>query len=385
MSTRATSVNPDLLVWARDRVGMSPAEAAHRLGKAGTDILAWEAGEAFPTYNQLETLAAKVYHRPLAMFFLPSPPDEPPPGSEFRTLPSGVTNGFSPDTRFALREAEAFQISLSELTGGQNPAEQPIWREVSGRVGEARALAARVRSFLGISLQDQTRFGTSRDAANAWRDAIEKAGVFVLKRSLQEREISGFCLDDDEFPIIVVNNSTSFTRQIFTMFHELAHILFDVSSITRLDMSFVNQMTQSARRIEVSCNEFAAEFLLPEDHFPWIEFREPPFDQAIQRTARRFWVSREVVLRRLLDAERVTPEDYSAQVQVWFDEFQASRGEGSGGNYYNTVAAYLGQNFLELAFGQYYSGRIGMPELVEHLGIKAKNMSRLEETALARS
>lgn len=358
-------------------------DAASRIAKSATDLAAWEAGERFPTYNQLEALAERVYRRPVALFFLPSPPDEAPPASDFRTLPDPEKESLEPDTLLALREARVLRESARELGGGQNPAERQIWRDLHASPGDVLGLARQAREYLGISLADQTSWRSTREAMGAWRDRVEAAGVFVFKRSFEQRDVSGFCLDDPEFPIIVINNSTAFSRQIFTLLHELAHILFDVSSITRVDTSFIDRLTGEAGRIEVACNRFAAELLIPEDTFPWSDFAERPYDQSVGNVARRFNVSREVVLRRLLDAGRVTSAEYRAKVWEWFQEHQGMD-RGAGGNYYNTQAAYLGRAFLDLAFSQFYAGRVSLPELADHLGVKARNVGRLEETLLAR-
>ena len=383
MATRATALNPDVLRWARRQMGLSLGEAASRIAKSATDLEEWEAGQGFPTYNQLEALAERVYKRPVALFFLPSPPEESPPASEFRTLPDREKESLEPDTLLALREGRAFRDSLRQLSEGKNPARRQIWRDVRSSEGEVQLLAQRTRDYLEVSLTEQISWPSTREAMGRWRVLLEDAGIFVFKRSFKQRDVSGFCLDDPEFPIVIVNNSTAFSRQIFTLFHELAHILFDVSGITKVDSSFVDRLTGNAGRIEVACNRFAAEFLLPVSAFPWSEFLDPPFDEQLRSVAARFKVSREVVLRRLLDAGRVSESEYRSKVQAWHEEFQDSD-RGTGGHYYNTQAAYLGSAFLDLAFSQFYAGRVSLPELADHLGIKARNLGRLEETFLAR-
>src|SRR5687768_14085816 len=114
-STRATAVNPRLLVWARERAGLALTDAASRIGKSAEALEAWEQGRSHPTYLQLEALAERVYQRPVALFFLPEPPAEEPVRRQFRTLPDIEIEALSSDTRFALRDARAFQESLREL------------------------------------------------------------------------------------------------------------------------------------------------------------------------------------------------------------------------------------------------------------------------------
>src|SRR5690242_19702404 len=119
MAERVAGLNPDVLVWARTRAGLTIGDVASRLKRDTDTVTAWEDGTDSPTFRQLETLAEKVYHRPIALFFFPAPPPEPDPQSEFRTLPAEEIDSLEPDTRYAVREGLAFRESLVQLTGGR--------------------------------------------------------------------------------------------------------------------------------------------------------------------------------------------------------------------------------------------------------------------------
>ncbi len=217
-----------------------------------------------------------------------------------------------------------------------------------------------------------------------WRARIEDAGVYVFKRSFKQREISGFCLTDDEFPIIMVNNSNAFTRQVFTLFHEVAHILFGVNSITTVDGRFVDHMSGASQSVEVACNRFAAEFLVPEAAFPWNAVNPSDPLTSIAPIAARFNVSREVILRRIADKGLVDADTYRKCVSEWAAASLNRPPGGDGGNYYNTQAAYLGDAYLRLAFSRYRAGVISVADLSEHLGVKARNIAKLEDKVASR-
>ncbi len=382
MVERATAITPALLTWARERSGLSVPEVANSIGKSVEVVEAWEAGEAWPTYNQLETLAEGLYHRPVALFFLPEPPPEPEAQQEFRTLPDFDFRRLKADTRYVMRVALSLQDSLRELTGDVNPAPRLLLEEVQAVKDEdIAALAAWLREFLGVPLSRQTGWRYTEDAMSAWRGAVERAGVFVFKQPFRQSEVSGFCLNDDEFPIIMVNNSTPHTRQIFTLFHELAHLIYGVNSITTADGSFVNRMSGPAQALELLCNRLAAEFLVPASAFPWNRLEVNRLEQSVSEIASMFNVSREVILRRVLDDGRIGADTYHELAALWAQD--AGR-EGEGGNYYYNQATYLGDSFLRLAFSRYRAGLISASELAEHLGIKAKNLSRFEDRIGAR-
>jgi Zn-dependent peptidase ImmA (M78 family) len=217
-----------------------------------------------------------------------------------------------------------------------------------------------------------------------WRAAVESVGVFVFKRSFRQRTVSGFCVHDSAFPVIVVNNSTPFTRQVFTLFHELAHLLYGLSSITKDDPDFIEHFAPADRTVEVACNRFAADFLVPAEAIRWTDFNETRLEQFVSDTAARLSVSREVILRRLLDRGLITSNTYAEYVREWNTEPARDGGGEGGGNYYATQAAYLSRAFLGLAFAQYRAGRIGIADLSEHLRMRARNVSKLEDFLLAK-
>lgn len=380
MAEYATSVNPRILRWARERSRLSLDQVAFVLKKDASIIESWEEeGDIYPTIGQLEKLAYQLYKRPLAIFFFPEPPEEKEPNKEFRTLPEFEIENLESDTLYALREARAMQLSLAELTDGENPAEKRIFEEIRPRDTKGIvALAKRVRDHLGIDLEEQTRWSNSDKAFKQWRNAVEHSGIFVFKRSFKQADISAFCILDSKFPIIYVNNGNSFNRQIFSLFHELAHIVFQTSGILKSDMSYIDNLTGRDQSIEIACNRFAAELLVPTE-----DFIEQTSDYSgkkieVEDLSRRYSVSREVIYRRLLDRGVINEAEYKTKSLEWNTAFHRRSSAGSGGNHYATKAAYLGDNFLNLAFSRYNSGRCSIQELAEHLNMKARTTLKFE-------
>ena len=386
MATRAPipGLNPDILVWARERAGQDVEQVARKLKKTPEDLRAWEAGLAGPTYPQLEKLAYEIYKRPIALFFFPEPPEEEDPEHSFRTLPDFELADLTPNTRFRIRDGFAKQIALRELTGGRNPAPRKIFRDLAASVSaEPATVAAKVRDYLGVGIAEQRDWPHVTAALHQWRDRLEAHGVFVFKASFEQREVSGFCLYDDEFPIIYVNNSSAKTRQIFTLFHELAHVLLRTNGITKRDDSYIGALRGEERAVEVFCNAFAGEFLVPERGLSEVLTSELPLDESVARAARSLKVSREVVLRRLLESGRISQEYYRAKAAEWTADYFDRRSRGDGGNYYRTQGSYLGKGFLSLAFQQLYRGIVSRAELADMLGVKANSIDGLEQQLLA--
>jgi transcriptional regulator with XRE-family HTH domain len=68
MRRMITATNPKILVWARERCGLSVEDTAKSFGKDSNVILRWESGEIFPSYTTLEALAYDLYKIPLAVY-----------------------------------------------------------------------------------------------------------------------------------------------------------------------------------------------------------------------------------------------------------------------------------------------------------------------------
>ena len=380
MANSISGVNPQILRWARERSGYTTEGVAHAFKKDASEIEGWESGASAPTYVQLEKLAYQLYKRPLAIFFFPEPPQELDQTSSFRTLPQYVVEEFSADTRYALRQAEVMQLSLLELNDGINPSEQKVFVDVPAELSSGPTfLADQIREYLGIDLENQTSWGAYAETLGHWREVIQEKGIFVFKRSFKQRSVSGFSLVHPEFPIIYLNNSTAVSRQIFTLFHELSHILLETSGVTKQDDSYIESLSGDSKEIEIFCNQFAGEFLVPSQDFEQHLATGRYDDETVRSLAESYKVSREVILRKLLDRGVIQREYYLAKAAEWNQEYEGSQGGGSGGNYYATQASYLGDKFLHLAFGKYYEGRVTFDQLADYLNIKARNVPPLEQ------
>jgi Zn-dependent peptidase ImmA (M78 family) len=375
-------ITPSVLRWARESVNMSPEDVAGRLKKTVATIEAWESGDGAPSYAQLESLAYDIYKRPIAIFFLPKPPAEPKLRTEFRSLPDVDIRELSRDTTLLIRKARAFQLALVELHGGKNPMANPIWREVklvpNGNVAEQ---ALRVRSALGVDFESIRQQPDTDRALKLWRRAIERSGVYVFKDTFKQSELSGFCLSHPEFPVVLINNSTTKTRQVFSLLHELAHILCERNGISRFDNRGIDALAPVDRGIEKFCNQLAGEILVPLSEFRIASNDFLPAqasDDDFAKLALRYHVSRSVILRRLVELGRATNELYLLKDKQWSAQRKST---DSGGNYYATQGAYLSEQFLREVVSRYSRRLLTKNEAADLIGVKPRNFEQFEELA----
>lgn len=379
-SSPILGIQPAVLKWARVTIGLSVYDVADKLKRSVTEIEEWESGVGAPSYPQLEKLAYDIYKRPLAVFFLPAPPKEKMAEKEFRTLPDADLQHLLPDTHLHIRRAHAYQLALTELFDGVNPTQQPVWRHV--QLSSSKAIgkqAAAIRTALGISLDEQTKWRNDDTALKKWRLAIENVGVFVFKDTFKQKEISGFCLVDGAFPIIYLNNSTTKTRQIFSLIHELCHLLLSVNGISKFDKSYINTLSGHEKAIEQFCNTVSAEVLIPIADFnaqtAHIVNVDNMDDFDFEQLAIRYGVSREAILRRFLDQNRASQHFYEKKSECWKNQQK----RGGGGNYYATQNTYLSERFAKEVVSRYYKRQLSVEQAADLLGIKPKNFTGLEQ------
>ena len=385
MSAPVDGVEPTVLRWARVSANLTVADVAGKLKRTPEEVENWETGAAAPSYPQLEKLAYELYKRPLATFFLPTPPSEPTPKAEFRSLPDQDLDRLSRETLLLIRKAHAYQLALAELYGPRNPVEPPIWRATPLSASRpVAAQAARVRETLGIDLDTQRGWRNDDEALKHWRRAVEARGVFVFKNTFKQRELSGFCLANGEFPVIMINNSTTKTRQVFSLVHELAHVLLRRNAISAFDETRIEALPLQERNIERFCNAVAAEILVPQADFR-AQLRGLPDDlegageERFAALAKRYHVSRAVVLRRMLDDQRISAEFYRDKTAAWNAQREAG---GSGGNYHATQNAYLSETFAREVIARYARRQISVEEAADLFGIAPKNIEKLQDQVL---
>ena len=229
MSEYINGINPEILKWARECSGYSEEAAAKALNKAEPFISECESGDRSLTYVQLEKLADK-YKRPVALFFLPNPPEEQNL-TEKLALRSTDVKKLNPRTLFLIRQAYSRQLSLMELNNEKNPSEDLIFRDIQLKSSNdalnqenAVELAERSRAYLKISVEMQSNWENEKIALENWRNHIQDKGVFVFKDAFKDDLVDGFCLLHNEFPIIYLNNSRPSLIQVFSLIHELGHI-----------------------------------------------------------------------------------------------------------------------------------------------------------------
>lgn len=361
------SVNPDVLVWARETAGLSVEDAAAKLqlttsirSTAAEKLEALESGEKLPTRNQLNTMS-NVYKRPLLAFYMAAPPRTGPRGTDFRQ---------SPDTRGAranamldalLRDVRARQETVRDMLAEEDDFELLAFVgsiTIAQGVDHAVAAISRVLDFDPLA----QRRGDADALFKRLRSGAEAAGVFVLvlgdlgshHSTIPASVFRGFAIADRIAPFVVINAKDARPARAFTLIHELAHIFLGQTGVSGA-ISTKNPTTDKAR-VERFCNDVAGEFLLPGQRFKQgvAAFDGSDADDAriaVEAIAARWSVSEPMVayrLNRTGDLGDATYNTLRAEYDArWQAKLARDRGaEDSGPNPRIMKQFYLGNALM---------------------------------------
>lgn len=377
MAETLSGVNGKIIQWAREYYNMSSEEAAQKIGVDLEKYKDWEAGTDYPTYAKLKKIG-DVFHKPSALFFFPVPPKIASPKGDLRTLPDAVVNRLSRNVILQLEKAKVYQLSLIELYGERDS----IFMHRDEFPDSVDALCEFFRKKLEFPVAAQKARKSTKVVFEIYREKFYDIGIYVFKDSFRDNAISGLCVKDNRFPVIVINNSMSFARQIFTLFHELYHLISDTSGAEIIRDDFYSMLAENQSTIEHNCDSFANNFLVPLDDFRQELEKAPVDEKRIEDLAQLYSVSREAIMYKLLTLGKITSSDYSQLKETFYGEAIRSQGkkEGKkgGGNYYSTKLSYLGNQYTGEVFRQYFSGKISGVKAGEMLQSKVDHLPRLE-------
>lgn len=309
-------VNPEILRWARETIGYDLSVASKKISVKPEVLKNWERTESAISIPRLRNIA-NVYKRSLGLFLLADVPRIAAFPPDFRTLDSTRTEGLSPDVRLAIRKAERnreFYVELNEVL----EEEVPNISKIFSLLENPEELAADFREYINVSLGDQAKWGDKGEALKGWISSIENIGILVFQMPMPISELRAFCLRGNSLPpAIVLNTKDDIHGRIFSLFHELSHLLIRSEDLEELNLK--EGISGAHRYVEAFANQFSGNFLVPTDSLlsnPFTEnYLASKSEYSFQRLKGIYKVSGEVILRRLLDLGKISNGEYKERVK----------------------------------------------------------------------
>jgi Zn-dependent peptidase ImmA (M78 family)/DNA-binding XRE family transcriptional regulator len=379
-------INPDVLVWARKRLGMSEEEAAKKVPVKVERLISWEENEAFPTINQARKLA-KIYGRPFLEFFateVPAIEDVAlaPDYRLHRDAPTPKDEAARADIQIWAEAQRLNALDLLDMLGDAAPT--PPQALASTLDEPTDSAAERAREAIGFTISEQIDIPASdkRLIPDRLRARMSDAGILVLKRSdIKRLGMRGMCLFSEFLPTIVYGNEAP-GAQAFTLAHELGHVAIQSSGVSGPAVT-----GKGVDRVEDWCNRFASDFLVPRsilaDFWPKPDRQLAEVsDEQLYEAARRFGVSPHAMLVRLVSLEYVAATYYWRVKRPQFLQEEAEytappmRAAYYGSRYKNS----LGNFYTGLVLEAWGAGAISGHNAAEFLGIRnIRHLSDIRE------
>jgi len=356
------NINPDILIWAREEAGYSIDEIAQKMNMSITDYSQWESKGIGLPFRKLKKVA-NYYKRQIATFFLPKVPNSLKKPNDYRNLSSHQSQ-LSKKVLLVMRRVAKFRDFALENKGQRFWNEEYHWLDEELQTFSEQELFSFLREILEISIEKQLQFASPFYAYKHWRTAIEnKLGILIFQFPMPMEEVQGFCYSDTKPYSIVINSKNSYNGRIFTLFHELAHILQNQSGICTPDSVAQNQA------LEYKCNSFAGKFLVPSEYVT-------PADNLneIKAFSNKFNISREVYLRRLLEEKLIEKNLYFRLLTRIKNSYKKTK--TGGGPIKPTVKskAQRGEAFYNMVLDSLHNNQISYSYASELLGLKLNSI-----------
>ena len=371
----------DLVRQARDALNMGQEALAARIGVARPVLSAIENGKR--EVSAIELLAiSEAVARPLDYFLRASAPAfdfqpllrvlalESPEERPGRGRPQRG-EGLSAAGHALVRFEELCRMYLElERLGGLPVQQLPKYNIDSGRgvLREAERIADLARTQLGL--------GPTLPAAQLRGLMEERLAIktFVLEA---ESPLSGACIFHEEVGGCVLVIAKATPHMLYTLAHELGHLLAHRETPTVDDDVFGLKTPK-----EQFANAFAANLLMPraamqELHAAVYRSRAEFRGLEVIHMARHFGVSFPAMLWRLQNLRLITPQTR--------EQLQSARPRGGAGQVFRTEdkPRYwypLPERYVFLALGAYYREEISIGRLAEVLCKDDGESRSLEET-----
>jgi Zn-dependent peptidase ImmA (M78 family)/DNA-binding XRE family transcriptional regulator len=265
----------------RESSGYTIEEVAKKLNINVEKIKATEEGLASFTLTQIKKLAS-IYHRSLAAFFsdmIPTMPKIP----DYRI---NRDKRLTPGVYISERRAYYLAKKLSEIT--KIKSQIPTFPETL----KPEELSYQFRKYLGIDLLKSTQ---PPELLDYYKQILEeKLFISIIELPLKADDVRGFSIFSD-VSMIVLNENDRYSVKLFSLFHEVFHLLKRTSGICSIEIE------QRGENIETECNLFSAEFLVPLDDLK----RECKYFTTLDKDSitelyNIYGVSKQVIMLRLL-------------------------------------------------------------------------------------
>ena len=372
--TSLAIINPEILKWAREQCGLTHQEAVGSNFNP-VKLVKAERGEIHLTFNQLLKIANK-YGRNPAFFYLYKIPKEVLI-EDFRT-PNSHKVKYSPKLRKAIINVKKKHELAVDFKNYDKEYDYSYVNLISLE-NNVKDVVKTISDLIQINLKDRKLWKNKYTALNGWIKAIQAKGILIFQLShIDTNEMRAFSISETIYPVIALNRGDSPFGRIFSLLHEFCHIMLKKGGICTY-----NFQDEDHFGIEKFCNAVAGEVLVPKSslleqniikkHGSSEEWEE----RELNSLSKVYWVSSEVILRRLLTLNLTSKTFYQKMRENWKKRPREQGGFGEKGHL--KVLRTNSPNFIKIVLNAMYDNKILMTEVSYYLDMSLKYFNDLAD------
>lgn len=307
---------------ARERMNISVVDAAKKMNiKNPQQLIDAENGESHITFVQLNK-AAKIYDIPLGYFYLDDMPIDDTPITDYRMNPHYYGSPKSTELIKTINTAIKHREEIVDIAA--NLGNKIPQFDVQCRTDEdIETVGHKIRQLFNDKC-----FASKSEILNRLIRQLENIGVFVTRiggeahNKVSYDEFDGAAIYFDTLPIILLNVIDApihKNRIVFTIFHELAHLVLKNSALTNFYFDDNNSLLNSnIKKIETFCNNAAAAALLPKQRL-----QRDFDDHSIYELSDKYRVSKYVVTIRLKNLNLISQLECDKLLAKFTKEYES--------------------------------------------------------------
>lgn len=365
-------IKTSIIRWACNRIGSLYSELS--ASKDFKRLSNEKDGAVSLTLKQAEKLA-KVLRYPFVFLLLDSPVTDIDklPIADFRSI-----EGKEIKPNINLKEQiEYCQNQQDWFSDYVNTCDLDVFK-YNGKFSlhdDPQEVGLKLKEFLKITYKLSKN---ANDYLKRLKIILENNGILVssskvLKNTQNRLSLSdfrGFALYDDNAPLIFINGNDSTSAQIFTLCHELGHIVLGQSGVSDV-------VKNNSKTIEKWCNEFAATILMPKNDVIDTFDQYINISQFLQDATKLFHVSANALLLRIYNLNLIDKDTFDkewAKAKALYKDYLKSLQESndkSSGNYYKTVNSRLSHRLLQSLISSTSVGKTTFRDAAYLLGLKS--------------
>ena len=350
------SIAPQLLLKLRENTGYSENQAAKKADISAGELVKIEEGKKKVTITLIKKLS-KAYEYPLVTFFEEKAPEQPNKLKDYRINRNKTIN---PEVKKAERRAYYLVNALEEIS--EEKSSMPEHLKDHTAVKLAGWLKEKIRL-------EKPQVKKADKALDHYKDELEnKLGIVITESPLKNKDVRAFSINS-RIPVVVLNESDKAEIKLFSLFHELCHLLQKKSTICSTESSTKDE-------VESYCNKFAAEILIPTNE---IRRERTHFSgRNVSELSRKYFVSKHAVMIKLLNEKLITQADYSKFRNAFNEKIPEKNKKTSEKkkfgkrNWEKTYLKRVGKKAAKTVRNAYVHGRISTADALDILNVKSK-------------